>query len=210
MELSQISKEAEFEVIKQKIKKNQKDWTEHFNQKGMKMISAPDIYRIAKEDHKELIERLKEDFSDNYYLVTSTRIKYSKDNLDAEIIHDADSIVVKPKSVNVKVYVYSGEVYVYSGEKTREDAETEAYLQALFDTKDSLSYIISVLKRFDNKKPLYLWTPSQSSRAIKQIRSVGLGFSVLDGFFVDGVGWFDGSVGWSRGVNVAGKGSDAK
>ncbi len=91
----QINKESECEIIKKKIKKNPKDWAEHFNNKGEKMISAPDIY---KAENKELIESLKEDFEESWE-VTSTRIIYNKDNLNAEIIHDADSNVVKPKSL---------------------------------------------------------------------------------------------------------------
>ena len=45
----QIKKESECEVVKIQLKKTQKDWVEYFNNKGEKMISAADIYRVAKE-----------------------------------------------------------------------------------------------------------------------------------------------------------------
>ena len=107
----QINNEAETQVIKKKISKTQKDWIPHFNAKGEKMISAPDLYNLAKENNKEILKSIQEDFEE--YVVTSTRINYMKDSLDAEIIHDFGSTVVKPKSINVKVPVYVGE-------KTRE------------------------------------------------------------------------------------------
>ena len=44
----QINKEPECEVIKEKLKKTQKDWIPHFNNKGEKMISVPDIDKILK------------------------------------------------------------------------------------------------------------------------------------------------------------------
>ena len=75
----QINKEPECEIIKKKIRKNQKDWIEYFNNKNMKMISAPDIYRVAKQENKTIIESLKKDFDESWE-VTSTRIIYNKDN----------------------------------------------------------------------------------------------------------------------------------
>ncbi len=70
----QINKEPECEVIKKQIRKTQKDWVEHFNSKNMKMISAPDIYKVT---NKAIIESLKNDFQESWE-VTSTQIIYSK------------------------------------------------------------------------------------------------------------------------------------
>ena len=187
----QINKEHECEVVKKELKKTQKDWVEHFNNKNIKMISTLDIYRAAKQENKTIIESLKEDFKESWE-VTSVRIIYNKNNLNAEIIHDADSTIVKPKKYKVKVPVLSGDF--------KQDSETENYLQALFDTKDSLDKIIKVLKKFDKNRELRLWTPSQSSRAEKQVRSVVLYFVVFDRFDVGGDGWFDGDYGFSRGM----------
>jgi len=191
----QINKEAECEIIKRQMSKTQQDWIQYFNNKGEKMISTPDIYRVAKEEKKGLIESLQKDFKDKW-IVTSTRIVYNKDNLDAKIIHDIGSTIVKSKKYNLEVPVYDGEL-------VKENSETEAYLQTLFDTKDNLAEILKVMKRFGEDRKLYLWTPSQSSRASKQVRSVVLyWFDLFGRFDVVGVNWFGDDCGFSRGVVV--------
>ena len=101
----QINKEHECEIVKKTMEKNQKDWVAYFNNKGEKMISAPDIYKAAK---KEIIESLKEDFKEDWE-VTSTRIIYNKKNLNAEIIHDVDSKIVRPKKYQVKIPEFNGD-----------------------------------------------------------------------------------------------------
>lgn len=184
-----INKEHECEVVKKSMSKTQKDWVNYFNNKGEKMVSAPDIYRAV---NKELIESLKGDFEDDWE-VTSTRIIYNKDNLNAEIIHDADSKITKPKQYKVKVPVLNGNF--------EENKETEKYLQALFDTKDSLDKILKTLKKFGKDRKIRLWTPTQSQRKDKQVRSVGLYFGDFGRFYVDG-DWFDSSGGYSRGVII--------
>ncbi len=186
-----INEERESEIIKTELRKTQKDWIEYFNNKNLKMISASDIYRAAKQENKSIIESLKEDFKESWE-VTSTRIIYNKNNLNAEIIHDADSTIVKPKKYKVKVPELSGEF--------KQDSETEKYLQALFDTKDNIDKILKVLKKFGRDRQLRLWTPSQSLRAEKQVRSVDLGFGVFGRFDVIGSCWFYDYDGFSRGV----------
>ncbi len=189
----QINKEHECEVVKKSMKKNQKDWIDYFNNKGEKMISAPDIYRVAKKGNKTLIESLKEDFKDSWE-VTSTRIIYNKKNLQAEIIHDADSKIAKPKKYKVKVPILSGNF--------EENKETEKYLQVLFDTKDSIDKILKTLKKFGKDRKIRLWTPSQSSRKDKEFRSVELYFGGFGRFDVYGYVWFVVSEGFSRGVII--------
>ncbi len=186
----QINKEHECEVIKKSMEKNQKDWIDYFNKKAEKMISSPDIYRAV---NKELIESLKEDFKESWE-VTSTRIIYNKENLNAEIIHDVDSKITKPKKYKVKIPVFNGDF--------EENKETEKYLQALFDTKDSLDKILKTLKKFGKDKKIRLWTPSQSNRKSREFRSVGLCFYGFGRFVVYGYVWFDYFGGLSRGVIV--------
>ncbi len=189
----QINKEAECKVIKEQMRKTQKDWVEYFNSKNMKMISALDIYKVAKQENKTIISSLKKDFEEHWE-VTSTRIIYSKNNLKAEIIHDAGSNIVKPKKYKIKIPILNGDF--------KQDSETEKYLQALFDTKDSLNKILKVLKKFGKDKQLRLWTPDQDSRESKQVRSVDLFFGGLGRFVVSGDYWFDDFLGFSRGVIV--------
>ncbi len=186
----QINKECE--MIKKPLKMTQEEGVKHFNNKGLKMISAPDVYNVAKTNHKTLIRSLAKDFKDDY-LVTSTQIKYNIKTLIAEITHDVKSVVVKPKKIKVKIPVLQGNF--------EQDSETEKYLQAQFDTKDSLNIILKNLKKFDKKRELRLWTPTQSERESRPIRSVGLYFDVLGRFGVD-ADWFDGNCGFSRGVII--------
>ncbi len=189
----QINKEAECEVIKKPMQKTQKDWIPYFNSKGEKMISAPDIYKIAKKENKAIIESLKKDFEDSWE-VTSTRIIYNKDNLNAEIIHDAESKVVKSKKCKIKIPVLDGDF--------EENKETEKYLQALFDTKDNIDKILKTLKKFGKDRKIRLWTPSQSNRKKRQVRSVDLYFGNFGRFVVDGDSWFVNNSGLSRGVII--------
>ncbi|KKL77070.1 hypothetical protein LCGC14_2038540 [marine sediment metagenome] len=186
----QINKEPECEIIKKQMRKTQKDWVEYFNSKNTKMISAPDIYKVT---NKEIIESLNKDFKENWE-VTSTRIIYNKDNPNAEIIHNVESNVVKPNKYKIKVPVLDGDF--------KQDSEIEKYLQALFDTKDSIDKILKVLKKFGKDRKLRLWTPSQSSRKDKQVRSVVFFFGGFGRFGVGGYGWFVDVVGFSRGVIV--------
>ncbi len=186
----QINKEHECEVVKKSIQKNQKDWIDYFNNKGEKMISAPDIYRAT---NKELIGSLKEDFKEDWE-VTSTRIIYNKKNLNAEIIHNADSKITKPKKYKVKVPILNGNF--------EEDKETEKYLQALFDTKDSITKILKTLRKFGKDRKIRLWTPDQSDRRSRPVRSVGLYFVGFGRFNVVGNYWFGNREGFSRGVII--------
>ena len=189
----QINKEPECKIIKEQMKKNQEDWIKHFNHKGEKMISSPDIYKTAKKGNKTIIESLKKDFKD-YWLVTSTRIIYNKDNTMSEIIHNVDSNIVKPKKYKVKIPIFNGDF--------KQDSTTEKYLQTLFDTKDNIDKIIKVLKKFGKDRELKIWTPDQDSRKRKQVRSVELFFNVFGGFGVGCCDWFGYDGGFSRGVVV--------
>ena len=186
----QINNEAETEVVTKKLRMTQQDWITHFNKKGEKMVSAADLYSLAKEDNKELLKSIQKDFE--YYVVTSTRINYIKDSLDAEIIHDFGSTVAKPKATNVKIPIFEGDF--------EENSETEMYLQALFDTQDSLQDIQKNLEVLSNNGKLRLWTPDQGMRNRRQERAVWLCFFGDGRFNVDGDNWIDGDDGLSRGV----------
>ena len=192
MQYTKVSLECESEIIKEPIIKTQKDWVPYFNEIGVKMISAPDIYRAAKEKNQEAVLTLRSDFEASVEL-TSTRVNYNTDNLQAEIVHDAGSTVVRPKSYNLLVPVIRGDF--------QQDAETEKYLQALFDTEDSLSEILAVLNYLGERRSIRLWTPTQDLRKVYPFCSVGLFFGGSGGFDVGGCGRFGNyGGGFSRGV----------
>ena len=188
-----INIKPEQKVVVEVLKKNQKEFIIHFNKKGEGMISAPNIYGAA--NNTKFLENMRKEFEDNW-LVTSTQIIYNKNNLKAKIIHHAGSKVkgFKPKEYkNILIPDYSGDF--------KEDKITEKYLQALFDTKHNIKKILKTLKKINRKKTICLWTPSQSSRRDKSIRSVDLS-CFLGGFYVDGYDWFGNGDGCSHGVVI--------
>ncbi len=182
--------------------RTQEEWINFFNTEKKPMISMPNIFQILKENNTEAIESLRKDFKDDW-LVTSTRIIYSPDNLSAKIIHNVNSNIIKPTEINLK------EIPVCRPTYLKELLETEAglnYIRALLnDTKATKEQIINFFVKLSGKKEknIRFWTPSQSSRKDKQIRSVELYFNGFGGFVVVGDGWFGGSYGGlSRGVII--------
>ena len=181
--------------------RTQEEWINFFNTEKEPMISIPNIFQLVKENNTETIESLRKDFKD-YWLVTSTRIIYNKDNLSAKIIHNADSNVVKQKEIYIKEIPICRSTYI------KELLETDAglnYIRTLLDdTKITKEQIIDFFVKLSGKKEknIRLWTPNQSSRKDKQVRSVDFGFYGFDRFSVDGGYWFDGNGGLSRGVIV--------
>ncbi|KKK81925.1 hypothetical protein LCGC14_2808530, partial [marine sediment metagenome] len=159
------------------------------------------IFQLVKENNTETIESLRKDFKD-YWLVTSTRIIYNENNLSAKIIHNADSNVVKQTVINLKEIPVCRPAYI------KELLETDAglsYIRALIDdTKATKEQIINFFVALSGKKDknIRLWTPDQSSRNSKQVRSVELDFNGFGRFDVYGYCWFDYDDGLSRGVIV--------
>ena len=181
--------------------KTQEEWINFFNTKKKPMISMPNVSQIVKENNIDAIESLRKDFKDAW-LVTSTRIIYNQSNLSAKIIHNVDSNIVRPTEINLK------EVPVCRPTYLKELLETEAglsYIQALLNnTKATKEQIINFFVKLSGKKEenIKFWTPSQSSRKNKQVRSVVLCFDGFGRFNVDGVNWFGDYSGLSRGVIV--------
>ena len=179
--------------------RTQEEWVEYFNKEKKPMISMPNVFQLVKEKNTEAIESLRKDF--DKWLVTSTRIIYDKENLSAKIIHNADSTVTKQKEINLKEIPYCNPTYL------KELLETEGgleYIRALIDNKATKEQIIDFFVKLSGKKEknIRFWTPSQSSRKDKQVRSVGLYFDGFDRFVVVGNYWFGNSGGLSRGVIV--------
>ena len=176
--------------------RTQEETIEFHNQRKEKMLSMPDVFQIVNENNTEAIESLRKDFK-YYWLVTSTRIIYNKNNLSAKIIHDADSEVVKQKEIDVK------EIPDYTNEKLKDVIDSKVgleYIRALLNApKATKEQLIKFFVELSGKKEskIKFWTPTQSSRKDKKVRSVGLCFGVL------GYLCFDYGDGFSRGVIVS-------
>ncbi len=173
----------------------------YHNERKERMLSIPDVFQLVKENNTEIIESLRKNF-DPRWLVTSTRIIYNSENLSAKIIHNADSTVTKPTKIEVKEIPYGYPTYL------KDLLEKESgldYIRALINNKKATKEeIIDFLVKLSGKKEnkIRFWTPSQSSRKDKQVRSVGLCFGGFGGFSVDVGDWFDNYGGFSRGVIV--------
>ncbi len=182
-------------------RRTQEEWINFFNTEKKPMISMLDVFQIVKENNTEAIEGMRKDFKDDW-LVTSTRIIYDRDNLSAKIIHNADSTTRKPIEIEVKKIPFCNPTYLK--DLLNEDVGLD-YIRALINnkkaTKEGITNFFVTLSG-KKEKNIRFWTPSQSSRGDKQVRSVGLYFDSFDGFDVVGDGWFDG-YGLSRGVIIS-------
>ena len=158
--------------------RTQEQWVDYFNAEKKTMISVPDIFQLVKEKNTETIKSLRKDFKD-YWLVTSTRIVYDKNNLSAKIIHNADSNVVKQKEINLKEVPVCRPTYL---KELLETITGLSYIRALLDnekaTKEQITNFFVALSG-KKEKNIRFWTPTQSLRKDRQVRSVVLFF---DGF----------------------------
>ena len=179
--------------------KTQEQWIEYFNKLGKPMISAPNIYQAGKSASDETLDSLRKDF-DESWIVSSTRIKYSKDDLSGRIIHNYGSSIVKPIEKNISI------IPVYSSTPLKEVLTSKGieYVQVLFNTNDNRNTIIKVIEHLSKRKSddIRLWTPDQDSRNIYTDRAVRF---VDDGdrFHVDGSDHFGGNSGHSRGMSIS-------
>lgn len=187
--------------------KTQDNWIAYFNDKNEIMVSMPDIYLAEKSGNQNLLDSLRKDFKDTW-IVSSTRIKYTGNN--ARIIHYFNQgKLIKPIEHNIVVPDYYN-----NGNGTYLNAvpnvlECEAYLQALFETKDNISQIQNVLEKLSNYKAdkTKLWTPSMDDRNknVERVSGFGYGSGV---FRVNGSGSLLGGSGRSRGVRISAAGAE--
>ena len=178
--------------------RTQDKWIPFFNDKGQRMISAPDVYRIGQIGSHDLVESVRADFH-TAWLVTSTRITYNSNNLGARITHNFGSKVVAPTETRLVAPVYQN---VALG-RILETAEGRAYVSALFNTQDSPDVVAKTLATLSGKSTdnTYIWTPQQKSRAEHRERAVDFD-SDGEGFHVFGYNLPDSKYGFSRGVSA--------
>ncbi|KKN62139.1 hypothetical protein LCGC14_0515150 [marine sediment metagenome] len=173
----------------------------HHNKRKEVTLGLSHIFQLWKENNTEAIESLRKNF-DPRWLVLSDRIIYDKENLSAKIIHNANSTVTKQTEINLKEVPYCNPTYL----KDLLDKDTGLeYIRALINNKKATKeQIINFFVTLSGKKEknIRFWTPSQSSRKGKQVRSVGLYFNDLGRFIVGGDNWFVGDGGLSRGVII--------
>ncbi len=181
--------------------RTQDQWAERYNEKNQIMVSVAHLFQIYKEKNFEEFENLKPDFKKRW-LTTSTRIIYNKENLSAKLIHNVNSRVTKEITIELKNLPVYQPTYIKDLLKTEEGLE---FLRALINDKNTKEEtIIDFFKTLSGKEEnkIRLWTPTQSERESRPIRSVDLVFGDLGRFVVSANDWFGDYDGFSRGVII--------
>ena len=142
--------------------KTQDDWITYWNTltDGRVMASMGDFYRAGKEADSKLLRSLQRDFNKNF-LITSTRIYYDPDSLEATIIDYVGSTVVIPLERRTTIPAYT---VVRLGE-VLSSATGLAYLQTLLRTSDTADEIKKTLQRLSGKtsEETRVYTPLQGA-----------------------------------------------
>lgn len=154
------------------------------------LASAPDYYQAFKQikyrtdtKHNQLLHaELQKDFTESH-IITSTRIIYNSNNLNAKIIHHYNSELSIPTEKNVLIPKFDIRSSLTRVLSTQEGLE---FLQKLFDTFDSAKEITGVLEYVSdtNSDNIKVWTPAQKDRNSLVYRVFGLSKD-QDGFHVD-------------------------
>lgn len=178
--------------------RTQDGWIPFFNAIGQRMISPLDAYLAGKNGNDELIARFKKDFAE-FWLMTSGRNFYNGTSLDARIVHNHGSTVVKPTERRVLVPFYREERL----DKILGTNEGTAYMQGQLNTPDGPDVIGEALSRLSGYKvdDIRVWTPDQKSRAARPERAVVFSSGGRE-FLVLGISWASGGIGLSHGVSA--------
>lgn len=142
-------------------KKNQGDWIRHFNGKCDVMASVPDFYYAIQIGNNPLLGSLQKVLQ-NAWEITSTRIFYQLDSLNAKIVHYFGSQVIQPIETEIIIPFFPASLL----EIVLDDADGLAFMQALLGTQDKKDAIIRVLALLSGKDKghLKVWTPDQEGR----------------------------------------------
>ena len=193
-------------------KKTQDQWLDYWSNitDNRIMASMGDLY-IAFKQIKEkynnktntkeddaLINSLRDVFNQSWE-ISSTRLIYSPQSLDARIIHHYNCNIPEcVKETNIKVPAYRPELV----STVTNNKEGLAYLRALFDTQDDAETIIQTLEFISNKKrkDIKIWTAEENDRGSYPQRAAGLYYGGGD-FRVYGYDCM-GDHGCSRGVFI--------
>ncbi len=193
-------------------------WIKYWNRitDGRVMASMGDLYiafknlkdryekgsATDKSEVKQVLIGLRDDFDwlgKNNWLITSTRLVYNDNNLNARIIqHYKCSNPELVKDNNIGVPVYRG----VSINQVVNDSKGLLYLQTLFNTNDDSETIMHTLEFISgkNRNVILIWTPSVSERKSFSNGTAGLTYHGNGLFRVES--YIINSKGRSRGVKI--------
>jgi len=143
--------------------KTQKQWISYFNQKGIAMIGAPDVYNLAKGP-KDVLQSFRKDCI-GASVLTSTGMDCNSNDLSGAVIQNMGSAIVKQKITKLSIIpVFHFGISLYYALKTNDGL---TYMRAIFDTKDNRKQITKTLEDLSQKEAdkIAIWTPNKDLRA---------------------------------------------
>jgi len=203
-------------------KRTQDNWFPWWEkQEDEVMASMGDLYRgfkVLQEEYEQggeakvaaskIIDSLRDDFDwsgKRNWLISSTRLLYSKHSLEGTIIHHYNC-----KNKDLVQEVFLDEILEYRGvllgEVLAEDKGLK-YIRTLFDTEDDAKQIMKTMEFISNKSrdEIKVWTAAVNDAWVRSDRSErAAGFNFNDNeFHVNGKDYTYDGQGCSRGVRRA-------
>ncbi len=158
------------------VDRTQSELIDLFNQSGKVMASMPDFYELAKSEDDKLLEEIKEDLEIyDHKIVSSTKIDYELNSLEATITHYFGSKIIKSITRKVKI----PELRRFLLHKAyAEHLDIQNYLQALFNTNDNVETIKRNLEKLIGQEAhqIQLWTPPAAARDMEDFLESATGF----------------------------------
>ena len=140
----------------------QAGFIDYFNGRGEVMASMPDFYEAGKhEDYEFIYKNLRRKFNSGFAgIISSTRIQYEKNSLEAFITHYFGSTVVSPNKIRVSVPDYSNSGscrWVFDGEYPPIIHDNPEYptLKDVLKTKKGLRYFQALCNTDDDAETIY-------------------------------------------------------
>jgi hypothetical protein len=143
--------------------KDQDQWIDYFNKENKIMMAMPDIYQVGKIETDDRIKWLRIGFK-NGVLISSTRIEYNPNAIDAKIIHYYGSTFVKP--IEIGVLVSDGSKLVRGLSDFLDTDKGLGFVQALFNTTDDEKEIKKTVKRLCDSSWTGIWVPDRQQKAL--------------------------------------------
>ncbi len=154
------------------IRQAQDEHISQFNALGKVMASCADYYAAVKLGDATLTASLREDIRKGW-IISSDRIAYCANSLDATITSYFGSSVVQSSERKVMIPVYRKRTKL---DDVLASEQGLLYIQTLFNTSDSADEIKNTLIMLtgEDSRSAMVWTPDQDSRRNYSIRVAAL------------------------------------
>ena len=131
-----------------------------------------DIYEAAKQNNRQVIDRLKADI-DSKKIITSTRADYMRNKLESTITHYHGSNIVVPITKRVFAPIYLHEDL----DEVMDTDDGIGYMRALLGTEDEPAQIKEVITRLSGTNRVIIVTPDRMFSDDNTQCAIALGYS---------------------------------